>query len=127
MVPILQRSSYLTSEETGKPLYSLGMVIDISFLKKDRSIYHSIERSSLATKELLEEHYYYPYFEDSLLSAQESRILAYMAEGMSSKQIAWKLKIAENTVANHRKNMLKKTNTKNVAELIAMACRNGFI
>ncbi|MDQ0108533.1 DNA-binding CsgD family transcriptional regulator [Chitinophaga terrae (ex Kim and Jung 2007)] len=127
MVPILQRGCYLTSPVTGLPIYSLGMVTDISPLKKDRIIYQTIERRTENGRQLLEENYYYPYEEDSQLSSQELRVLGYMAEGLSSKQIAWKLNIAENTVNNHRKNMLKKTNTKNVAELIAVACRARII
>jgi DNA-binding NarL/FixJ family response regulator len=38
-----------------------------------------------------------------------------MADGLSSKMIAFKLRISENTIANHRDNMTRKTNTKNVA------------
>ena len=130
-VPILQRGSYITSKETGLPLYSLGMVIDLSLFKKDRLIYHSIEKTAeingCLTRQILQENCFYPYGEDKLLSPQEKNILCYMVEGMSSKQIAHKLKIAENTVANHRKNMLKKTNTKNVAELVAFACLNYLV
>lgn len=130
-VPILQRGSYITSKETGLPLYSLGSVIDISPFKKDRTIYHSIEKieetGGSVEKHIIAQNYYFPYGEDKLLSIHEKDILKYMAEGMSSKQIAGRFKITENTVANHRKNMLKKTNTKNVAELVAFACRSGII
>jgi len=130
-VPILQRGSYITSKETGLPLFSLGMVIDISPFKKDRLIYHSIERTeevnNRVTKQIINENYFFPYAEDKLLSLREKNLLECMADGLSSKQIAYKFKISENTVANHRKNMLKKTNTKNVAELVAFACRSGLI
>ncbi|MBC7508933.1 MAG: response regulator transcription factor [Ferruginibacter sp.] len=50
-----------------------------------------------------------------------------MADGFSSKQVAAKLKISENTVSNHRQNMLRKTNTKNVAELVAFCIRSRII
>jgi DNA-binding CsgD family transcriptional regulator/PAS domain-containing protein len=130
-VPILQRGSYISSKETGLPLYSLGMVMDISSFKKDRLIYHSIEKieehSGIITKQIVVENHFFPYAEDKLLSVHEIDILRYMAEGLSSKQIAVKFRIAENTVANHRKNMLKKTNTKNVAELVAFACKSLLI
>ncbi|TZF83013.1 hypothetical protein FW774_11960 [Pedobacter sp. BS3] len=130
-VPILQRGCYITSKETHLPLYSLGMVIDISHFKTDRTIYHTIEKTEevngYITKQTIETNYFYPYEEDKLLTEHERCILEYMAEGWSSKQIASKLKLSENTIANHRKNMLKKTNTKNVAELIAFACRSNLI
>lgn len=130
-VSILQRGSYITSRETGLPLYSLGMVTDITPFKRDTVMYHTIEtvehHDGAFTKTALESNCFFPNEEDKLLSKQERRVLGYMAEGQSSKQIAWKLKISENTVSNHRKNMLRKTNTKNVAELIALACRSGLI
>jgi len=50
-----------------------------------------------------------------------------MADGLSSKQIAGKLRISQNTVMNHRKNIMKKTNTKNAAELIKHAIINKII
>ena len=130
-VPVMQRGCYITSKETHLPIYSLGMVMDISPFKTDRIIYHSIEKieepDGHITKQLIECNYFYPYEEDQLLTEHERHILERMAEGWNSRQIAIKLKLSENTVANHRKNMLKKTNTKNVAELVAFACRNNLI
>lgn len=129
--PILQRGSYITSKETGLPLFSLGVVSDISHFKKDTVIHHSIEktdeRMGIITKHIIDDNYFYPNAEDKLLSVREKHILECMADGLSSKQIAHKFRIAENTVANHRKAMLKKTGTKNVAELIAFACKSGLI
>jgi len=130
-VPILQRGSYITSKETGLPLYSLGMVMDITPFKKDHVIYHTIEKTEKVShqmqKHIVESNYFFPYEEDTLLTRQERNILETMAEGWSSKQIAVKFRISENTVSNHRKNMLKKTNTKNVAELVAFAIRHQII
>lgn len=130
-IPIFQRGCYVTSKETGLPLYSLGMVLDISMFKNDSVMYHSIEKventNGILTKVLVEENHFFPCAEDKILSVRERKILSYMAEGFSSKQIAGKLNISENTVSNHRKNMLKKTNTKNVAELISFALRGRLI
>jgi len=58
------------------------------------------------------------YSYQPFLTQREKEVLACIAEGLSSKQIAGKLSIAQNTVANHRKNMLQKTGAKNSAELI---------
>lgn len=52
------------------------------------------------------------------LTQREKEILYHIAAGLSSKQIAGHLAISENTVANHRCNMLKKTGTRSTAELI---------
>jgi DNA-binding CsgD family transcriptional regulator len=130
-VTVLQRGSYITSPNTGLPLFSLGYVIDISAFKRDRLIYHTIEEidndSSFIVKNRLVENFFYPYEEDKILSRREKCILTMMADGLSSKQIAGKLHISENTIANHRKNMLRKTSTGNVAQLIAYACKSGII
>lgn len=126
-VPIYQRGFYISSPATGQPLYSLGMVVDISPFKKDHLISHSIEQANPDGNTLLQQHYYFPNEEDALLSSHERRILQYMSEGLSGKQIADRLHITENTVANHRKNLLRKTNTKNMAELVAFGCRSGLI
>ena len=53
-----------------------------------------------------------------VLTPRENEILVCISEGLSSKQIAGKLFISENTVANHRKNMLLKTGAKNSSELV---------
>jgi len=58
------------------------------------------------------------------LTPREKEILACIAEGMSSKQIAGKLFISGYTVANHRKNMLLKTGAKSSAELVSRSISN---
>lgn len=61
------------------------------------------------------------------LTKKEKLVVELLSQGYSSKQIAWHLKSSKNTVDNHRKNMLKKTNTKNVTELVAVAIRQNTI
>jgi len=130
-VTILQRGNYITSPDSGLPLYSLGYVSDISAFKQDNTIYHTIDEVDkdhpLLIRKRLESNIFYPYEEDKILTRRERDILCFMAEGLSSKQIAARLKISENTIANHRKSMLKKTNTKNVAALITFACKSRLI
>ncbi len=52
------------------------------------------------------------------LTPREKEVLMYIAEGLSSKQIAAKLAIKENTIINHNRNMLLKTGTRNNEELV---------
>jgi DNA-binding CsgD family transcriptional regulator len=61
------------------------------------------------------------------ISPREKEILLLIAEGLSGKQIAIRTGLAENTVANHRKSLLKKTGCKNMAELIKYAIVNKII
>jgi len=58
------------------------------------------------------------------LTLREKEILTYIAEGFSSKQIAARLFISINTVANHRRNMLHKKGAKTSAELIRYNINN---
>ena len=62
-----------------------------------------------------------------LITNREKEILMYLATGLSSKQIADKLKISINTISNHRKNMLSKTNCKSSAELMNYAAKHGLM
>jgi len=128
---IFQQCSYITDPKTNLPLYSIGVITDISPFKKDNSMIFSIDRkgneySLFNCKNILINHYY-PDPEESRLSRREKEILGRLTEGLSSKQIADKLYLSESTIVNHRKNILRKTNTKNVAELIYYAIENGLV
>jgi DNA-binding CsgD family transcriptional regulator len=128
---LYQQGSYITDPMTRLPLYSIAMVTDISAIKKDNSMIYSVDKkrsdeSFFHYKNVLT-NYYYPDPDESNLSKREKEVLGWLADGLSSKQIAAKLYISESTVINHRKNMLKKTNTKNVAELVRYAGTRGLI
>jgi len=90
-------------------------------------VYHSIEEVNGTDIKLLQQTSYHSDEKDRLITPQEKRILQYIAEGKSSKQIGGILCISETTVITHRKNLLKKTNTLNTAELIAYAVRKNMI
>ncbi len=126
-VTLYQRGFYITSQDTGLPLFSIGTIQDISLFKKDKIINHSIEKISNQGVDLLQQKFYLPDEEAKLVSPQELRVLQYIAEGRSSKQIADLLFISENTVITHRKSLLRKTNTQNMAELVAYAIKKNII
>jgi DNA-binding NarL/FixJ family response regulator len=62
----------------------------------------------------------------SPLSAREREVLALLAEGKTSKQIAFELGVAARTVDLHRQNMMKKLDMYSVAELTKYAIREGI-
>jgi len=128
---VYQRSTYVTSKETGLPLYNVGMVSDISGYKTDTTMLHTIEcfeeGKDSFEKVLIQKNFFYPYEEDTLLTQHEKEILKRMTDGLSSKEIADIFFLSENTIMNHRKNMLRKTNTRNVAELVSYALKNKII
>lgn len=58
------------------------------------------------------------------LTKRESQILAMIAEGMTSAQIAQKLHVATNTVISHRQKMMVKLGLHSTAEVIRFAMDN---
>lgn len=63
----------------------------------------------------------------SLLSERELDILQLMSCGQTSRAIAERLCLSENTIEYHRKRMMRKLGTDNVVELILRAQRQGFL
>gem|GEM_PF-5345484 len=57
------------------------------------------------------------------LSSRESHILYLMTKGLSNAQIATRLFVSYNTVANHVKSILQKTRTSNRTSAAAYAVR----
>lgn len=60
------------------------------------------------------------------ISQRERQIVKLFANGYKSKEIAEKLGISFHTVNNHRKNILKRLNLKNLAALVNFAVENGL-
>jgi DNA-binding CsgD family transcriptional regulator len=64
---------------------------------------------------------------DNLFSKRELEILKLLSEGNETKEIANKLFIAKETVKSHRKNILRKSQCRNTAELVARSISEGWI
>jgi len=65
--------------------------------------------------------------EDDSLSAREREVLACIADGMTSREIAEKLVISVKTVERHRENIMAKLDIHNRVELVKYAMRKGII
>ena len=65
--------------------------------------------------------------ESAQLTAREKDVLKLIAHEFSTKEIADKLFISTNTVETHRKNLMSKLNTKNIAGLVKFALQTGLI
>jgi len=61
------------------------------------------------------------------LSNREQQVLRYLAEGRKTREIASELFISIKTVENHKANIMKKLNVKNIVELIKYAAKIGLI
>lgn len=61
------------------------------------------------------------------LSERELEVLRLISEGQTAQEIAGKLCLSVRTIDGHRTRMLEKTNTRNTAELVALAVRSGWL
>ena len=61
------------------------------------------------------------------LTQRELQVLKFLVEGKNSREIAKEMFISINTVQYHRKQLLRKTESHNVAELIGKAYRQNLI
>ncbi|MDA3892592.1 MAG: response regulator transcription factor [Salinivirgaceae bacterium] len=64
--------------------------------------------------------------ESNELTKRELEILINICMGLSNAEIAEQLFISKRTVDKHRENILFKTQSKNTAELVVYAIKNGF-
>ena len=127
---LLQRFSMVLSRDK-KFIGAIGSFSDISHFSKDNQMFHQIEHISGSETGNENNIIYHKTFfrnpEDACLSKRELEVLKWMSEGYISKQIADKLNISLNTVNNHRKKMLQKTNCRTSAELLSHAHENGIL
>ncbi len=63
----------------------------------------------------------------SPLTARETEILNYIAQGYLNKQIAAKLEISEQTIKNHVTSILRKLNANARTEAVVVAIKQGLI
>jgi len=60
------------------------------------------------------------------LSIREKEVLKLIAEGKTSKEIAYLLSISIRTVHHHRDNIMNKLNIRNIADLVKYAIEKGY-
>lgn len=131
IVTLLQRNSFIKSDEAGKPLLSFGMITNVTHFSMENPVIQLVEKTGSALfgapSVPFHKQTYYLHEEDSLFSNREKEVLRCMAEGLTSKAIAARLYISEFTVINHRKNMMLKCGLNNVAALIHYSLQNKII
>lgn len=128
-VNLLQRNCFIKSDENGSPLISLGMVLNVGQYQKENPVIQVVEKVDIENNSCntVFKKTYYQHEKTSVFSRRELEVLLWIAEGLTSKEIADKMYLSEATVINHRKNMLFKSGAKNVAELISFALKNQII
>jgi DNA-binding CsgD family transcriptional regulator len=130
-INLLQRNCIVKSDPEGNALLSFGVITNVNHYKTENPVIQIVERvdnrNFLGAGEVLEKRAYYLRKEDAVFSKRELELLLHMADGLTSKEIADKLYLSEYTVINHRRNMMMKSNTRNVTELVAYAFRKAII
>lgn len=65
--------------------------------------------------------------EQPQLTGREHQVLALIVEGLSAKEIAYRLSIAPRTVECHIDHLRTKMRSRNRAQLVAIAVRAGLV
>ena len=126
-IHILQQSITVQSNIDGAVLRNFVIHTDISYLKNDNKMTLSFiglegEPSFIDVK---------PFQEliptQNELSNREMEIFQLLVQENTSKEIAEILSISAATVATHRKNILRKTNTSSVLQLVKLGLEKGWI
>lgn len=61
------------------------------------------------------------------ITRQEKRLLQFLQEGLTSKEIAAKMSLTDKTIRTYKERLMGKTKARNVAELISFGFRNGIL
>ncbi|WP_270090082.1 LuxR C-terminal-related transcriptional regulator [Sphingobacterium sp. SYP-B4668] len=119
----------LVVDKEDRILRSLNIHTDISHLTavnnyiatvmgiNDRNDFHQMDLSPLSKENKLQD----------ILTKRELQILPHIAQGLSSIEIAKLLEISQLTVRVHRKNILRKTQTRNSSSLIKRCIELGLL
>ena len=112
------------------PLLSLGMVIRTAGANRMERLVQTIEQVDplhIRQPELVSTRNYYTRPLPDLFSKREKEVLLWMAEGLTTKEIADKLHVSDHTIVNHRRHMQEKANCSNAMALVSFALRKGII
>ena len=127
-IKILNQMVMVQYEADSNLIRTFGVQADITHLKSDvRPVlsFIAFEDSDPSYYDVNVKAIYKPA--KSILSGREKQVLKLMLEGMISKEICEALTISKYTVDTHRKNLLLKTKSRSVSEMIKKAIVNGWI
>jgi len=86
--------------------------------------YYSPELLPYFTNKFLGENY---EGSENLFTKREKEILKFAAKGLTSKEVGEKLFISQRTVEGHKANMIDKSGSKNMIDLIVYAIKNKLV
>ena len=85
------------------------------------------ERKEYIQKNLLAKMVVIENSDGLILTQREKSILFYISEGLTSRQIADKLNLANDTIRDYREGLIRKFGAKNSVNLIKIAAENGYL
>jgi DNA-binding NarL/FixJ family response regulator len=87
--------------------------------------YYSEELLGFFTKKYIQQTQ--PENDDLQITKRELEVLQLVADGLSNQEIADKLFISKRTVDGHKNNLIVKTGSKNMVDLLVYAIKNGLV
>jgi len=116
-IGFIQKS--VTREELEKAVrqVSLGQAYFSSAMIADLTSYSGSSSSGRSVLDQLNEH----------LTDREFEVLKYIVKGFSAQEIAEKMFLSFRTIEGHRSNLISKTGTRNVVDLVIFAIRNKLV
>lgn len=125
-IHILQQSIELAYDLQGNLVFSLEKVTDISHRPPESSPMLSIYGPN-ADGCLIYRPHHDTTTDSSFFTRSEMRVLQLLDKAMSTQEIADRLDLSINTIATHRKNMLKKAGVSNTPKLLRLAQSKGIL
>jgi DNA-binding CsgD family transcriptional regulator len=118
-------------DEKNAFLNKSGLYLHFSLIKEiDTKNHFSLPYMNILTKRNLSfkiHEQYVPRENKDVVTAREKDVMRLIKKGMTNKQIAEALFISIHTVRNHRSSLLRKTSSRNAAELINFGERNQML
>jgi DNA-binding CsgD family transcriptional regulator len=109
----------------GNMILSMSLFTEVSHLRKSETFnvfYHGDTKNIFQFDDLIKK-----YQKDYKITIKEKVVLNMLADGKSATDIAQGLGLSVHTIIFHRKNLLRKTGSKNTAELVKFAFENSLI
>ncbi|HSZ25166.1 MAG TPA: LuxR C-terminal-related transcriptional regulator [Cytophagaceae bacterium] len=121
-------SKILGFNKKGKIHVDFGLIAPVNhILQSDKIILNiSTSQNDVDYVTLLQEEYNPVASSEINLTKRELMIIELLKKGMNSKDMADQLCLSQHTVRNHRRNILKKTNTNKVVELLSLLTKLGI-
>ncbi|HZY78086.1 MAG TPA: LuxR C-terminal-related transcriptional regulator [Cyclobacteriaceae bacterium] len=115
---MLQHNIPLTVDAESNIVHALAILKDISPFKSSNQCNYQVTQYKNGERKILVEGRALPGDADIMVSNRERQIIELTAEGLTEADIARRLGLSIYTVKTHRKNLFRKTGTRNAPELV---------